>query len=296
MLWGLPDSDAPKQKRIAMRICVTGASGKVGRATVEDLRAHGHEVTAVDLVTVREHSGPLVVGADLTDATQAAEVLAGMDAVVHIANHPAPDLVPPTRTFTDNVTMNFNVLNGAVAAGLSRVVWASSETTLGLPFSDIPPEYVPVDEQHYPRSTTTYALSKVVSEAMAVELNRWSGIPMVALRFSNVYEVDEYALLPALWDDVRSRDFNLWAYIDVRDAASSCRRALEADVTGAEAVIIAAADTIMTRPTRELLAERFPDVPVRRELGEFETLLSIERARELLGWEPAHSWRDELAQ
>jgi nucleoside-diphosphate-sugar epimerase len=278
-----------------MRICVTGASGKVGRASVEDLRAHGHEVTAVDLVTVREHSGPSVVGADLTDATQAAEVLAGMDAVVHIANHPAPDLVPPTRTFTDNVTMNFNVLNAAVNAGLSRVVWASSETTLGLPFSDIAPEYVPVDEQHYPRSRTTYALSKVLTEAMAIELNRWSQIPMVALRLSNVYAVHEYELLPALWDDVRSRDFNLWAYIDVRDAASSCRLALEADVTGAESVIIAAADTIMPRPTRELLAERFPDVPVRRELGEFESLLSIERARELLGWEPAHSWRDELA-
>lgn len=278
-----------------MRICVTGASGKVGRATVEDLRAHGHEVTAVDLVTVREHSGPMVVGADLTDPTQAAEVLTGMDAVVHVANHPAPDLVPPTRTFTDNVTMNFNVLNGAVAAGLSRVVWASSETTLGLPFSDIPPEYLPVDEQHYPRSRTAYALSKVVSEAMAVELNRWSKIPMVALRFSNVYDVHEYELLPALWDDIHSRDFNLWAYIDVRDAASSCRMALEAEVSGAESAIIAAADTIMTRSTRELLAERFPDVPVRRELGEFETLLSINRARELLAWEPAHSWRDELA-
>ena len=279
-----------------MRICVTGASGKVGRATVEDLRAHGHAVTAVDLHTVREHSGPSVVGADLTDPTQAAEVLVGMDAVVHIANHPAPDLVPPTRTFTDNVTMNFNVLHAAANAGLSRIVWASSETTLGLPFSDIAPEYVPVDEAHYPRSRTTYALSKVVSEAMAVELNRWSGIPIVALRLSNVYEVHEYELLPALWDDVRARDFNLWAYIDVRDAASSCRLALEADVSGAESVIIAAADTIMTRPTRELLAERFPDVPVRRDLGEFEGLLSIDRARELLGWVPAHSWRDELSR
>jgi len=81
----------------------------------------------------------------------------------------------------------------------------------------------------------------------------------------------------------------------VRDAASACRMALEADVSAAESVIIAAADTIMNRPTRELLADRFPDVPVRRELGEFETLLSIDRARELLGWEPTHSWRDELA-
>jgi nucleoside-diphosphate-sugar epimerase len=153
---------------------------------------------------------------------------------------------------------------------------------------------VPVDEQHYPRSTTAYALSKVVSEAMAVELNRWSQIPMIALRFSNVYEVHEYALLPSLWDDVRSRDFNLWAYIDVRDAALSCRLALDADVETTESVIIAAADTIMDRPTRELLAARFPDVPVRKELGEFETLLSLDRARAVLGFEPAHTWRDEI--
>lgn len=277
-----------------MKICVTGASGKVGRAAVEHLRENGHEITPVDLHTVREFSGPAVVGADLTDPTQASEVLAGMDAVVHIANHPAPDLVPPTKTFHDNVAMNFNVLHGAVRHGLKRVVWASSETTLGLPFSDVPPEYLPIDEDHYPRSTTTYALSKVVTEAMAGELARWSGIPMVALRLSNVYEVHEYDQLAGLWDDVRARDFNVWGYIDVRDAALSCRLALEADVEGTESVIIAAADTMMSRPTAELLAERFPDVPVRKDLGEFETLLSIDRARELIGFVPEHSWRDEI--
>ncbi len=277
-----------------MKICVTGASGKVGRAAVEHLRENGHEITPVDLHTVREFSGPAVVGADLTDPTQASEVLAGMDAVVHIANHPAPDLVPPTKTFHDNVAMNFNVLHAAVRHGLKRVVWASSETTLGLPFSDVPPEYLPIDEDHYPRSTTTYALSKVVTEAMAGELARWSGIPMVALRLSNVYEVREYDQLPGLWDDVRARDFNVWGYIDVRDAALSCRLALEANVEGTESVIIAAADTMMNRPTAELLAERFPDVPVRKDLGEFETLLSIDRARELIGFVPEHSWRDEI--
>jgi len=277
-----------------MKICVTGASGKVGRATVVELREHGHDVTPVDLHTVREFSGPAVVGADLTDPIQVVEVLRGMDAVVHIANHPAPDLVPPTRTFNENVTMNFNVLHTAVQEKLQRVVWASSETTLGLPFSETPPEYVPIDEDHYPRSTTTYALSKVVTEAMAIELNRWSGIPMIALRLSNVYEPHEYEQLPDLWSDVRARDFNLWGYIDVRDAALSCRLSLDADVPTTESFVIAAADTMMDRPTRELLAERFPDVPVRKELGEYETLLSIDRAREVLGFEPAHSWRDEL--
>jgi nucleoside-diphosphate-sugar epimerase len=277
-----------------MKICVTGASGKIGRATVDELRRHGHDVVAVDLHTVREFTGPAVVGADLTDSTQAAEVLRGMDAVVHIANHPAPDLVPPTRTFHDNVTMNFNVLHAAIHGGLQHVVWASSETTLGLPFSEEPPAYVPVDEDHYPRSRTTYALSKVVTEAMAAELSRWSGIPMVALRFSNVYEPHEYQQLPDVWKDVRARDFNLWGYIDVRDAALACRLALDADVQGAASMIIAAADTVMNRPTAELLAERFPDIPVRRELGQFETLLAIDRARELIGFVPEHSWRDTV--
>jgi nucleoside-diphosphate-sugar epimerase len=153
---------------------------------------------------------------------------------------------------------------------------------------------VPVDEDHYPRSRTTYALSKVVTEAMAAELSRWSGIPMVALRFSNVYEPHEYQQLPDVWKDVRARDFNLWGYIDVRDAALACRLALDADVQGAASMIIAAADTVMNRPTAELLAERFPDIPVRRELGQFETLLAIDRARELIGFVPEHSWRDTV--
>ena len=106
----------------------------MGSAVVAELRAHGYRVRAVDLLTVREFTGPAVMGADLTDPTQAAEVVRGVDCVVHIANHPAPDLVPPTKTFHDNVAMNFNVLHAAVQEGVQRVVWASSETTLGLPF------------------------------------------------------------------------------------------------------------------------------------------------------------------
>jgi nucleoside-diphosphate-sugar epimerase len=72
---------------------------------------------------------------------------------------------------------------------------------------------------------------------MAIELNRWSGIPMIALRLSNVYEPHEYEQLPDLWGDVRARDFNLWGYIDARDSARSCRLALDAAVRTTESVI-----------------------------------------------------------
>jgi nucleoside-diphosphate-sugar epimerase len=274
------------------RILVTGASGKAGRATAGDLREHGHDVVATDVV-VAPADRDAIVRADLTEYGQAIEMLQGVDSVVHLANIPAPDLATPAVTFNANVAMNFNVFHAAVAVGLSRVVWASSETTLGLPF-DVPPRYAPVDEAHYPYPTTTYALSKVVSETLAGQIAGWAGIPFVALRFSNIFEAHDYARVPGFWADPRGRRWNLWGYIDVRDAAAACRLALEAPVTGADSFIIAAADTIMDRPSRELLSSVYPDVPLAREVGEFETLLAIDHAREVLGFDPLHSWRDEV--
>src|SRR5688500_8605135 len=125
------------------RLLVTGASGKAGRAAVRDLREHGHDVVATD-VTVALVDRESIVRADLTDYGQAVEMLHGMDAVVHLANIPAPDLATPAVTFNANVAMNFNVFHAAAQLQLERVVWASSETTLGLPF-DVPPRYAPVD-------------------------------------------------------------------------------------------------------------------------------------------------------
>ncbi len=55
--------------------------------------------------------------------------------------------------------------------------------------------------------------------------------------------------------------------------------------------IIANADTVMSTPNEELVRAVFPDVPVRRPLGEHDTMLSIEKARRVLGYEPVHGWR-----
>jgi nucleoside-diphosphate-sugar epimerase len=274
------------------RLLVTGASGKAGRAAVRDLREHGHDVVATD-VTVARADRESIVRADLTDYGQAVEMLHGMDAVVHLANIPAPDLATPAVTFNANVAMNFNVFHAAAQLQLERVVWASSETTLGLPF-DVPPRYAPVDEAHYPYPTSTYALSKVVSETLAGQITQWSGIPFVALRFSNIFERHDYARVPGFWADPQGRRWNLWGYIDVRDAAAACRLALDAPVSGADSFIIAAADTVMDRPSRDLLRDVYPDVELTRDIGEFETLLAIDHARDVLGFDPRHSWRDEV--
>ena len=285
------------------RICVTGATGKAGLAAVLHLREHGHEVVATDIALSGDDVSAGVMAADLTDYGQATEVLRGTDAVVHLANIPAPGRSTPAVTFHANVAMNFNIFHAAAALGLSRVVWASSETTLGLPFGHGPEQspgapgelrYAPVDEDHFPYPSTTYALSKVASETIAEQISRWSGIPFVGLRISNIMEPHDYRRFPSYWPDPHSRKWNLWGYVDVRDVAAACRLGLETDVTGSQNVIIAAADTVMNRPSRDLLAEVFPSVPLNREIAEFGSLLAIDRAKQVIGYEPGHSWRDEI--
>jgi len=286
-----------------MRIVVTGGSGKAGRAIVRDLLEHGHDVLNVDRVPSAESCSPdspvPFLPADLTDYGQTLEALSGGErmpqpnAVVHLAAIPSPVHATPDVVFRTNAVSLHTVFSAAVRLGLERVVWASSETVLGLPF-DQPPEYVAVDEQHELRPESSYALSKVLGEEMARQFSRWSGIPFIGLRFSNIMERADYAQFPSFWADPHLRKWNLWSYVDESHVAESVRCALAADVRGADAFIIAAADTVMREPSRKLMAEVFPSVPIRDGVAEHGTLLSIDKARRLLGYEPRFTWREIL--
>jgi nucleoside-diphosphate-sugar epimerase len=133
---------------------------------------------------------------------------------------------------------------------------------------------------------------KHLEEQMAIELVRWDPtLKIIALRFSNVMDPEDYVEFPDFDADATLRKWNLWGYIDGRDGAQAVLKALELDTTGFDRFIIAAADTVMSRSNTELVAEVFPGVPVTRELGEHDTLLSIKKARRVLGYSPQHSWR-----
>src|SRR2546421_7329037 len=238
------------------RVVVTGGAGKAGRAVVRELVEHGREVLSVDLVRDPDLPCEQLV-ADLTEYGQAVDALKGAESVVHLAAIPAPGLKPDELTFRVNVTSTYNVFAAAPLLGLRRVVWASSETVLGLPFEREHPRYAPIDEDHAPFPESSYSLSKVAGEALAQQFARWTGIAYVGLRFSNVMEPHDYARFPGFWDDAQLRRWNLWGYVDARDVAQACRLALDAEISGAEVFIIAAGDTVMNRPNAELMAEVF---------------------------------------
>ncbi len=279
-----------------MRIAVTGGSGKLGRAVVAYLRESGHDVLVIDRVAERSETSVVV---DLTDYGQVADVLqglddrhAGLDAVVHLAAIPAPGLAPDSATFHNNMLSTYNVLQAARRAGIKRIVTASSETVLGLPF-ETPPPYIPVDEEYDTRPESTYSLTKHLEEELARKLVRWDPeLSITALRFSNVMSAEDYASFAPWQDDASIRKWNLWGYIDGRDGGQAVLRALELSRPGFDVFIIAAADTVMERDNASLVAEVFPGVEVRGDLGEHDTMLSIAKARRELGYAPRYSWRD----
>jgi nucleoside-diphosphate-sugar epimerase len=295
------------------KVVVTGGSGLAGRSIIAYLAELGYEIRNVDLAPTpgqgiistdpqltdwgwTEKPGFVrYLYADLTDLGSTVEILEGAQAVVHLAAVARPGLRTVEVTFKTNMDSSFNIFRAAALLKLKRVVWSSSETVLGLPLTAEKLRYAPIDEEHPLLPESAYALSKVLIEEMARHFSRWSGMPIIGLRFSNVMLPADYEQFPTYWQNPALRTWNLWGYVDARDAGECCRLALEKDIDGAPEFIIAAADTVMNRPNAELMAEYFPGVPLREGTGEFETLLSIKKAQRLLGFQPRYSWRTHLA-
>jgi nucleoside-diphosphate-sugar epimerase len=288
-------------------IVVTGGSGKAGSAVIKDLVERGYSVLNVDRAPPRETLCHFLK-AELNDMGAAIDALRRAmgtverrrpfelaDAVIHLAGIPAPGLEPDAVTFENNLMTTYNIFSAATLLGLKRIVWASSETVLGLPFTRTKPATAPVTEELPAIPESGYALAKLLVEEMARQMHRWNpGTSFIGLRISNILEKPDYANFPTYWADANLRKWNFWSYVDARDVAQACRLGLEASFTGADHFIIAAADTVMKRPSRALLAEHFPEVTLARDIGEFETLLAIDKARRVLGYAPQHSWRTQV--
>jgi nucleoside-diphosphate-sugar epimerase len=289
-------------------IVVTGGSGKAGQAVIRELLQHGHRVLNVDVAPPREALCHFL-RADLNDLGQTIDALRGTpgtvdrrrlplgeaDAVIHLAGIPAPGIAAEPTTFQNNLMTTYNLFSAALRLGIRRVVWASSETVFGLPLTRMPPVFAPMTEDHPPAPETGYALAKLLCERMALQMHRWSPETcFVGLRISNIFTEADYAAIPGFQAEPESRQWNLWSWVDSRDVAQACRLALDLPAGGADCFTIAAADTLIPTPSAELMARYFPDVPVSRTLERYGTLLSIAKARAVLGYAPKHTWRTQV--
>jgi nucleoside-diphosphate-sugar epimerase len=287
-----------------MKVAVTGGTGSwdrgLGPVVIAALEAKGHTVTNLDRAVPGGIERRGFIKVDLTDYGQTFAALHGHDAVIQLAANGEPDWdhVSGAARFHVNTLIAYNVFQAACFLGMQKVVWASSETVLGFPFT-IHPTVLPTLDDDPPIPTSSYGISKAVTEDLARHMNRRYGVPFVGLRFSNIFydtpgHTTGYDRIAKFWDDPHSKKFDLWAYVDARDTADSCVQALESDITGAEVMTIAAADTVMRQTNRELIDACYPGCKLRPGTGDHETLISIARARELIGYEPKWTWRKVL--
>ncbi|NYD56146.1 nucleoside-diphosphate-sugar epimerase [Nocardioides marinisabuli] len=294
-----------------MRIFLTGGSGKAGRHVAPFLAEQGHQVTNADLVPLG-HPDVADLRVDLTDAGQTYSAMAGLatfgeldlpeqpsyDAVVHLAAVPRILLTPDSTAYETNVLSTYHVLEAATRLGVRKVVFASSETTYGVCFAqgERKPRYVPVDEEHPTVPEDSYAMSKVANEVTARSFQARTGADVYGLRINNVIEPHEYAeMFPPFLEDPALRRRNIFAYIDVRDLGQMVQRCLETDGLGYEVFNVANADMSVAATTDEVRERFYEGVEQRRAMGRDETFYSIDKARELVGFDPRHSWRDVLA-
>jgi nucleoside-diphosphate-sugar epimerase len=287
-----------------LRVLVTGARGKVGRATVAALAAAGHEVRATDLdrgtFERAEPGEPHYIQADLTDAGDAFAIVRGCNAVIHAAALPDPAHNPAHVVFQNNLMATFNTLEAAVRWGVPRYVNVSSETVPGFFFAErgFLPDYVPIDEEMDPRPQDPYALSKWFGELLMDAAVQRSDIRCISIRPSWVQWEGNYErnLGPQIRDPAELSP-NFWSYIDVYDLADALVLAAESDLPGHEVFIIASPDNVGGRPLVEMVRRYYgDDIEVREDrlVREDASGITCAKAERLLGWKPKRSWRDYL--
>jgi nucleoside-diphosphate-sugar epimerase len=289
------------------RIVFTGGSGKAGKHAVPWLKAKGYDILNVDLKPL-DCPGVNTLVADLTDSGQTFNALSmhfgfdgydkgkvpqAPDAVVHFAAIPRVLIEPDNRTYEVNVMSTYNVIEAAMKLGVRKVIVASSETTYGVCFAEGDKDFhhFPLEEDYDIDPMDSYGLSKVINEKTARAFAMRYGADIYALRIGNVIEPDEYPMFEDFLKDPMSRKRNAWAYIDARDLGQIVHLCLEKDGMGFQA-FNAVNDTITTKePTAEFLKKYCPNIPVTREMGEWEAPLSNRKIREVLGFKEEHNWR-----
>lgn len=222
------------------------------------------------------------------------------DAVIHFAAYARNMLVPDSAMFASNTLQTYNVIEAACKLGIKKVIIASSETVYGVCFTQGDSDFhsFPLEEDYDCDPVDSYATSKLCGERIARSFARRyadRGVDVYAFRIGNVIEPHEYAQnFPAFLKDPPSRKRNAWSYIDARDLGKLCHCAVNKSGLGFQ-VFNATNNTItLDTPTEEFLAKECPNVKITRKMEEYEAPLTNKKAREVLGFEEEHDWRNYI--
>ncbi|MDI2036696.1 NAD-dependent epimerase/dehydratase family protein [Paenarthrobacter nitroguajacolicus] len=295
------------------RIFVTGGSGRLGRSVVSGLAGAGHTVISVDRDAIPAAQLPAGVeqySADLLAPGEAERLIreTAPDAVVHLAAIAVPFSAPEDVIFSTNTRLAYAVISAATDAGVPKIVTASSPTALGYgsPAGWLPPSF-PLNEKTPPKPWNAYALSKLIAEQTVQMFAAAQGnkIRYAAFRPCFVISPEEWeGALTQQGHTVRERLDDpalsapaLFNYVDARDVADFLDVLLDKmdSIPNGEVFFVGAKDALATAPLAELFPRFLPGSEnLTACLTGTSPAFSVDKARELLGWEPKRTWRIEL--
>ena len=294
------------------RVLVTGGMGGAASWIVQSLADDGCAVRCVDFDRPAPGAGPSNAdfrAADLTDQGETWELVAEFDPdhVVHFAAYPNPLGHAGTHVYENNTMATYNVLSAAGTVG-ADVVWASSETVYGTVFAEPSylPDYLPIDVDHPLRPEDPYATAKVSGEEIARMVTRRYGVSVTSIRPSWINYPGEYQTSTvrenfdpetAAVDDMfglaeHKAVGNFFSYVDIRDVVSLVEASMDADLEGHHAFMAVAGDNYLDMDTAAAIEAVYDDLPTDCELRGDESAIAHDHAAEVLGWTPAHSWRE----
>jgi UDP-glucose 4-epimerase len=311
-----------------LKVLVTGGSGIVGYYVIDQLYRLGHEVINADKVRMTGalgHSGstgplagaeaaaklrenwpgiPTFFEVEISDYGQVISAMDGCDAVISLASRPSASHYVEEDVVRVNTMSMWNVCRAAEQLRIKRVVLGSSYNAVGAmgtaarwePQEVKPPEYFPLDQHVYTRSEDPYSISKWLGEEIGEAFSRRSPwMAIASLRFNGMWDDDYFRCLHAQpITDPWTRCQGFWTYLHLRDAARACVQAISHDDwSGHHRFFLNANDTMLNIPTMEAIQKVYPDVPLKRQFTGFEAPISTQYAKEIIGWEPLISWRDE---
>jgi nucleoside-diphosphate-sugar epimerase len=283
---------------VSDRVLVTGAAGRIGSAVVFALVDAGFEVVGLDrrrpTSAVEEAVSSFFIGSG-SDRGVAGRACSGVSAVVHLGAIPSPVGHDPSEVFVNNVSSTFSVLFAACDAGARAGVIASSVSALGLVYSPTPisPIYAPIDEDHPLRPRDPYALAKQCDEHTAAMMSGRFGMTVLAYRFPFTASAERIAARAAAnRSDPADGARELWAYLDVRDAAEAClvgvKASLDGSVRGCHVLNVIADDALVDEPMTEMISKFHPETTVRSWLGPRSCGYTVSAARQLIGFSARH--------
>ena len=289
-------------------IFVTGGSGKAGKHLIPYLLEKGYSVVNADLVPL-VMDGVDNINLDISDSGQLFNALSsysnipelklGEDiksfkAVVHLAAIPRILLKPDNETFRINTLGTYNVIEAATKLGIKKIIFASSETTYGFCFAqgNPIPKWLPIEEDYETSPTDSYGLSKVLNEQTGKAFQKRTGFDIYALRIGNIIEPNEYNRFEEFCKNPSVRLRNLFNYIDARDLAQAIELCIKKDGLGYEVFNVTHNTNSVQLTTEDIINKFYPNVKIRREMEEYESILSSKKIIDVLGFNPVHDWRN----